>query len=500
MKILAQRLANLGFVDRTFRLPAVILVKARIQGSFRFISMYNWILAFARMTLWGGKNVLIFLTWVHTVCATPLLPAETFTLKNGLQFFLMQNKRAPIVSYSTWYKVGSADEVPGKTGLAHYLEHLMEGALPEVQMGQFLEDFQASGNHSNAATTYDYTYYYKTVMTDHLELLMRYEAGRLRGIGFNKDKFETERNVILEERLMRTENDPLELSSEKFNSQFFTVHPYKNPIIGWEKDIQNLTLEDVKAFHAKWYHPNNAFIIVSGDFDPVQVKAWAEKYYGDILSGPKTTRSRPEEPLNQPTIKPVILEHPRATEVYYEHIYHLPELKQKKYTDLLALLLLSEYLDGDFKGSLYEILIHQKKIATSFSSYCLFYSFLDPWSFGFSVTSSSDAGLKEIEATINERLATIAKEGLTTGDLKRARKYLYNAVVMSLDDIFEKAVFLGNAIGAGLTLDQLNRWPNDFESITSADIQRVINNYLTPDKAAMNILKKPSEATTKEGK
>lgn len=442
--------------------------------------------------------VLALLTWANSLCADSLLPAETFTLKNGLQFILMQNKRAPIVSYSTWYKVGSADEIPKKTGLAHYLEHLMETALPEVQMGQFLEDFQASGTHSNAATSQDYTFYYKMVMTDHLELLMRYEAGRMRGVAFNKDKFETEKNVILEERLMRMENEPIELSNEKFNSHFFTVHPYQNPVIGWENDIRGLTLEDVKAFHAKWYHPNNAFIIISGDFERTQVKAWAEKYYGDIPSGPPIIRSRPAEPFDQPQLTPVVMEHPRATEFYYDQIYRIPELRQKKYTDLLALFLLSEFLDGDFEGSLYEVLVHKKKLATSFSSQCPFYSFLDPWSFALYVTASSESGTNEIQVTINETLEYIAKEGLTSEDLKRARKYLYNSIVMSLDDIFKKAVFLGEALSSGLTLEQINALPNDLEKITSADIQRVIKTYLTKDKAAINILKKPSSPLSQE--
>ncbi len=444
--------------------------------------------------------VLALLTWTKCLCANSLLPVETFTLKNGLQFILMQNKRAPIVSYSTWYKVGSADEVPTKTGLAHYLEHLMETALPEVQMGQFLEDFQASGTHSNAATTQDYTFYYKMVMTNHLELLMRYEAGRMRGVAFNKDKFETEKNVILEERLMRTENEPIELSNEKFNSQFFTVHPYQNPIIGWEEDIRGLTLEDVKAFHAKWYHPNNAFVIISGDFDLAQVKAWAEKYYADIPSGPKVIRSRPAEPLDQPKLTPVIMEHPRSAEFYYDQIYHLPELKQKKYTDFLALFLLSEFLDGDFECSLYEVLVHKKKLATSFNSQCAFFSFLDPWSFSLYVTASSESGIKEIQATINETLEHIAKEGLTPEDLQRARKYLYNSIVMSLDDIFKKAAFLGEALSSGLTLEQINALPSDLEKITSADIQRVINAYLTKDKAAVNTLKKPASQPTSSEK
>lgn len=436
-----------------------------------------------------------FLLWAGELwAAAPLFTYEAFTLKNGLQFILLQNKRAPIVSYTTWYKVGSADEIPGKTGLAHYLEHMMESALPEVQMGQFLEDFKSAGTHSNAFTSHDYTYYYKMVTTNHLELLMRYEAGRMRGVAFNKDKFETEKNVILEERLMRSENDSSEHFNEKFNSQFFTVHAYKNPIIGWEKDIRAITLEDIKDFYKKWYHPNNAFIIVSGDFDSKQVRTWAETYYGDIPSGAANKKTRPQEPLEKPKIGPIVVEHPRTPEPYLAQIYPLPNLKKEKFEDLLALLLLSEFLEGDFEGSLYETLVHTKKIATSFYSQCSFYSYLDPWSFALNVDTPKESNFKEIEAIINERLDTISREGLKPSDLGRARIYLYNSLIMPLDDIYKKATFIGTALSSGISLDQMNALPTELEKITSQDIQRVIKQYLIPHKAVIGILKKPASS------
>lgn len=435
---------------------------------------------------------LITLCFGRQLYAAPMFVYETFTLKNGLQFILMQNKRAPIVSYTTWFKVGSADELPGKTGLAHYLEHLMESALPEVQMGQFLEDFHSSDTHSNAFTSQDFTYYYKMVTTDHLPLLMQYEAGRMRGVAFNKDKFETEKNVILEERLTVTENDPAGLANEQFNSQFFTVHPYKNPIIGWEKDIRALTFEDIKDFHKKWYHPNNAFIILSGDFNPAQVRAWAETYYGDIPGGPKVERSRVQEPSEKPKIGPVITEHPRAAEFYLDQIYPLPDLKKQNYQDLLALSLLSVFLSGDFEGSLYEILVHKKKLATGFSTQSSFMEFLDPWSFAIYVTSVDGSKTKEIETIINGGIQQIAQKGLKPEDLARVRRYSYNEWVMQLDDIYKRAHLLGTAISAGFTIDQINSLHQDYEKLTSADIQRVIKKYLVKERAVTGILKKPT--------
>lgn len=435
---------------------------------------------------------LFFFFSIENLNGGPLLTCETFTLKNGLQFFLMKNERAPIVSYTTWFKVGSADEVAGKTGLAHYLEHLMESGMPEVQMGQFLEDFNSSGTHSNAFTSYDVTYYYKMVMAESLELLMRYEAGRMRGMAFNKDKFETERNVILEERLMRAENEPSALFDEKFNSQFFTVHPYKNPVIGWDQDIRALTFEDMKAFHKKWYHPNNAFIIISGDFDPLHVRKWAEKYYGNISPGQEIKRSRPQEPIEKPKIEPIIVEHPRTPETFFSQIYTLPNLKTHDFEDLLALLLLTEFLNGDFEGSLYEILIHKKELATSFNAQCLFLQFFDPWSFQITVGLASDSYIKEVKSLIDERLKDIGQNGLKQEDLARARKYALNDWILSSDDIYQKAVFLGKTLSSGLTLEQINSLPEKLEQVTSADIQKVIKAYLIKEKEVVGILKKPS--------
>ena len=438
------------------------------------------------------KKVFWFLFLIFStgnLYAGTLLKYETFTLKNGLQFILMQNKRAPIVSYTTWFKVGSADEVPGKTGLAHYLEHLMEIASPEIQMGQFLEDFNASGPHSNAFTSQDYTYYYKMVTTDHLQLLMRYEAGRMLGVAFNQDQFETEKNVILEERLRHTENDSYGFFDEKFNSHFFATHPYKNPIIGWEKDIRAITLDDVKAFHAKWYHPNNAFIIVSGDFDPTQVRAWAEKYYGDIPFGPKSERNRPQELIEKPKIEPIFAEHPLTPELSYSQIYPLPNLKKQNYQDILALFLLSEFLNGDFEGSLQEILVHTKKLATIFNSQCPF-DYLDPWSFAIYANPINESKIKEIETIINERLEQISQKGLKAEDLVRVRRYVYNGWIMQLDDIYKRARLIGAIFASGVTLAQIDSIHQDFEKITSADIQRVIQKYLIKDGAVIGILKK----------
>lgn len=429
--------------------------------------------------------------------AEPLVPYEAFTLKNGLQFILLQNKRAPIVSYTTWFKVGSADEIAGKTGIAHYLEHLMETALPEVQMGQFLEDFQSSGTHSNAFTSLDYTFYYKMTTTDKLELLMRYEAGRMRGVAFNQDKFRTERNVILEERLMRTENDPQELFKERYNQRFFGLHPYANPIIGWEKDIRALTLKDIKAFHKKWYQPSNAIVILSGDFDSSKVRAWAQKYYAPLLSEGSFNRERPLVPLPDKQARSVEMDHLRTTETALILSYALPNLKKTQYKDALALLLLSEYLNGDAEGGLQNLLVQSTKLATAFQTNYTFDDFLDGWPFVFHVSPTHDKNIPKIKSLIIDKLAQIGRDGLEEAQLSCLRTYVYNGLVMQLDDIFDRASFIGTCIASGVSLEQINRIPEDLQTVTSADIQGAIVRYLTPQAPLVGILKKT--AASKNG-
>ena len=221
---------------------------------------------------------------------------DTFMLPNGMQVVVVTNKRAPIVTHMVWYKVGSADEPKGKSGIAHFLEHMMFKATTNMKSGEFSSTVARNGGRDNAFTSYDYTGFFQTIAKDRLELVMRMEADRMTNILFNDEQVEPERQVILEERNMRTDNSPEAKLSEEINAAFFRNHPYQIPIIGWRHEIEALSRQDLESFYKIWYHPNNAILVVAGDVTAAEVKPLAEKYYGKLAAGPLPSRDRPSEP------------------------------------------------------------------------------------------------------------------------------------------------------------------------------------------------------------
>jgi len=195
-----------------------------------------------------------------------MLGAETFTLSNGMQVVLVRNTRAPVITQMVWYKVGAADEQSGKTGLAHFLEHLMFKGSDNVPPGELSKRVRALGGNDNAFTSQDYTAYFQSIAVQHLETVMQMESDRMKSLLIPAEEFEAERQVVLEERRQRTENDPRSHLYEQMRYALFPGHPYATPVIGWEQDIKSLTRQDALDWHKKWYNPANSILVVSGDF------------------------------------------------------------------------------------------------------------------------------------------------------------------------------------------------------------------------------------------
>ncbi|MFT7524621.1 MAG: zinc protease, partial [Candidatus Paceibacteria bacterium] len=214
-----------------------------------------------------------------------LLAAEnitTFTLKNGMDVVVIEDHRAPVVTHMVWYRTGAADEAPGKSGIAHLLEHLLFKGTKKMEPGEFSRIVSANGGSENAFTSNDYTGYFQRVAADRLELMMTMEADRMRGLILTEEDVETERDVVLEERNSRTESNPGSLFSEQRMAALYLNHPYGIPIIGWKHEVEQLSRDDALAFYRKFYAPNNAILIVAGDVDPKAVKKLAKKYYGRL--------------------------------------------------------------------------------------------------------------------------------------------------------------------------------------------------------------------------
>ena len=221
---------------------------------------------------------------------------ETFVLANGMQVVVVPNHRVPVVTHMVWYKVGSADEPEGKSGMAHFFEHLMFKGTETYPDDTFTRAVSRNGGQENAFTTRDYTAFFQTVAKDRLELMMTMEADRMTHLTLTQDQIDQERQVVLEERRMRTDNDPASLLGEHVNAALFMNSPYRRPVIGWAHEVRALTADDLKTFYRKWYEPNNAILVVAGDITAAELKPMAERTYGKIPRGPTIVRSRPTEP------------------------------------------------------------------------------------------------------------------------------------------------------------------------------------------------------------
>ncbi|MEO0999242.1 MAG: pitrilysin family protein, partial [Pseudomonadota bacterium] len=273
-------------------------------------------------------------------------PVTGFSLPNGLDVVVIEDNRAPIVTHMVWYRVGAADEPAGKSGIAHYLEHLMFKGTDEIPEGAFSKIVAANGGSDNAFTSWDYTGYFQRIAADRLGLVMSMEADRMRDLVISDAVWEPERDVILEERNSRVENDPGAIFSEQRRAALFMNHRYGIPIIGWRHEIEALTREDALDFYARYYAPNNAILIVAGDVTPEEVRVLAEEHYGHLE--PSTTlpeRVRPQEPP-QLSARRLTYSDPRVRQPYVVRSYLAPERDPGAQEEAAALTILAELLGG----------------------------------------------------------------------------------------------------------------------------------------------------------
>ncbi|MFN4170107.1 MAG: M16 family metallopeptidase, partial [Pseudorhodobacter sp.] len=270
-----------------------------------------------------------------------------FTLPNGLEAVVIEDHRAPVVVHMMWYRTGAADEPPGKSGIAHFLEHLMFKGTENMAPGEFSATVEAQGGDDNAFTSWDYTAYFQRVAADRLDLMMRMEADRMRGLILSEQDVETERGVILEERSQRTDSDPGSLFGEQRRAALYLNHPYAIPIIGWRHEIEALGREDALEFYRTFYAPNNAILIVAGDVTPDEVRALAETHYGPIEPTPDLPpRVRPAEPPHL-SERRLSMADPRVAQPYAIRTYLAPQRRAGEQAEAAALTVLAEILGGN---------------------------------------------------------------------------------------------------------------------------------------------------------
>jgi zinc protease len=400
----------------------------------------------------------------HAVVFNP----ETFTLKNGMEVVVVNNPRVPVVTHMVWYRVGSADEGAGETGIAHFLEHLMFKGTKKREPGEFSEIVARNGGQENAFTSHDYTAYFQTIAVDKLETVMELEADRMTNLVITPKEVELERQVVLEERRSRTDNNPGAILGEHINASLFLNHPYRNPIIGWEHDIKALNIERILAFYKRFYRPNNAILVVAGDMEAEKLKPLAEKYYGFIPAGPPVKRSRAQEPLHK-SARRVTHRDKRVRQPSWRRTYLAPGLLWGDKHHAYPLQLLSNIVGGGASSRLYRKLVVEDKIAVSAGAYYAGDG-NGPGRFVFYASPSVDVSMDDLEKAVEAEIAKFIKNGVSERELKRAKVRMQAEAVYARDSLSGGARSLGSSLAVGIPVSEVEAWPDRIEAVTLVQV------------------------------
>jgi len=401
--------------------------------------------------------------------AAGLFNPNVFMLDNGMQVVVIEDHRAPVVTQMIWYKIGAADEPTGKSGIAHFLEHLLFKGTTDAPGNTFSRTVAASGGRENAFTSHDFTGYYQTLATDRLEAVMRLEADRMVNIVLTEKDVETERNVVLEERRSRTENNPSSILSEQMSAAQFLALPYRNPVIGWNHEIRQLNREDALAFYRRYYAPNNAILIIAGDVKTADVRVLAQKYYGVIPASENISRFRPQEP---PQTAPRRIEYRdvRVRQPSWRRTYTAPSSMSGETEHSLPLDMLATILGGGTTSRLYQSLVVEQKIASSAGSW---YSgtAVDLGRFGLYGRPAPTSDIATLEAAVDAQIEKIIRDGVTAKELERARAGMLAAAIYARDSVTSTARIFGRSLVVGRTVEDVESWPERVEKVTAEQIQ-----------------------------
>ena len=418
----------------------------------------------------------------------------TFTLDNGMDVIVVEDHRAPVVQHMVWYRAGSADEPPGKSGIAHFLEHLLFKATDTLEAGEFSSVVSANGGTDNAFTSYDYTAYFQRVAADRLGLMMKMEADRMKNIRLTDQDILAERQVIIEERNQRTENSPGGLFNEQMNAAQYRNHRYGIPIIGWKHEMSTLTMEDAYDFYRLHYSPNNAILVVSGDVTPDEVRALAEEHYGVIPANPDVTaRARPQEPP-QNAERRVIFRDPRVATEYVSRSYSAPERDPGDQKQAAALFLLAQLLGSGQTSYLTEKLQFEDDIAVYTGAFYRGMS-LDDTTFDVVIVPKPGLSLEEAEAAMDATLAAFVEEGVDVDDLDRIKMQIRASQIYERDNVDGIARRYGAALSSGLTVQDVQDWPEILQAITPEEVIEAARSIFRDETSVTGYLMKAEEVT-----
>lgn len=411
---------------------------------------------------------------------------ETFTLDNGMQVVVVTMRRAPVVLHRVWYRVGAADEPAGQSGIAHFLEHLMFKETENLENGEFSRIVANNGGQQNAFTAQDYTAYYQFVARDRLEIMMRIEADRMTNLVLSEEDIRNEREVIIEERRSRTENNPHSLLFEQVRAALFQNHPYGIPVIGWMHEMQELGREETFEFYRRHYAPNNAILLLVGDVTAEEVRPLVEATYGQIPRGDVPERVRPQEPP-QRAARRVEYRDSRAQNAYFVREYIAPSYLQGETGHAHALQLLADILGSGNSSRLYQTLVVEQRIATTAAaSYSA--TRRDLSTFGFYVTPASADRVAAVEQAVDAMIADVVENGVTEEELANAKRRMLADAVYARDSHEWASNALGSILAIGGDIDMVERWPERIDAVTRDEVRAAARHVLQARRSVTGIL------------
>jgi zinc protease len=430
---------------------------------------------------------LLFSASVAAETPPPDNPIANFVLGNGMEVVVIPDRRAPIVTHMVWYKAGSADEPPGKSGIAHFFEHLMFKGTENHAAGEFSRAVAEIGGSDNAFTGNDFTAYHQTVTPEALETMMAFEADRMRNLILTDAVIGPERDVIIEERGSRIENSPEALLGEEIDATLYQNHPYRIPVIGWMHEIEKLNRTDAIAFYDRYYAPNNAILIVAGDVEAAAVRGLAERTYGLVPRGPDLPpRIRPAEPEHN-TRRTVSLADPRVTVPSFSKSWLAPSYTTASPGEAEALDLLSEILGGGVRSRIYQSLVVRAGIAASAGAH-FDGSKLDQGSFTVYGAPRGTAELDAIEAAVDAEIDRIIDQGVTEKELESSKNRFLRSMIFASDNQASMANLYGAALATGGTVEQVRRWPEKIRAVTAGQVRDAAKKYLGVDHSVTGYL------------
>ena len=425
-------------------------------------------------------------------------PPASFTLNNGLQVVVIQDHRTPVVTQMIWYKVGSADETPGKSGLAHFLEHLMFKGTAKHPAGEFSQTVLKIGGNENAFTSVDYTGFFQHVPRDQLASMMDFEADRMTGLVLKDENVLPERDVVLEEYNMRVANNPEARLNEQMMAALYLNHPYGRPIIGWHHEIEKLDRDDALAFYHRFYAPNNAILVIAGDVDEKEIRPLVEATFGKVAPQPAipAQRIRPQEP--EPVApRTVTLADPHVEQPVVKRDYLVPSAATAAPGESPALDVLAQLMGAGSNAYLYRALVVDHPLAVNAGAAYQGTS-LDPTQFSISVSPKSGVDFATVEQAVDTVIADVAKNPVPPEDLERVKTQLIAEAIYAQDNQATLARWYGGALTTGLSIEDIRSWPDRIRAVTAEQVRAAAQKWLEKKRSVTGYLIKDTTPKREE--